>query len=167
MTGALLDISMSKAGPDNMRGGWPDMRIMTSQGMTNAWSRYDMCLCGQVCLSMTGDPWVWSRGAERRADRAPQSRQAGPPMPWRTWLLSSVIFFFISVPWLWPWWVSVLWEVRIILPLFLFSAAAVCIGIGLSETDPALLSLPLNDFFRLHQKNFPPSRHLFALPPKG
>ena len=105
-----------------MRGGWPDMRIITSQGMTNAWSRYDKCLCGQVCLSMTGDPWVWSRGAERRADRAPQSRQAGPPMPWRTWLLSSVMFF-ISVPWLWPWWVSVLWDARIFSPLFLFSAA--------------------------------------------
>ena len=117
-------------------------------------------LCGQVCMSMTGDPWVWSRGAERRADRAPQSRQAGPPMPWRTWLLSSVMFF-ISVPWLWP------WDARIFFPLFPFSAAAVCIGIGPSKTDPALLSLPLNDFFRLHQKNFPPPRHLFALPPKG
>ena len=69
--------------------------------------------------------------------------------------------FFISVPWLWP------WDARIFFPLFPFSAAAVCIGIGPSKTDPALLSLPLNDFFRLHQKNFPPPRHLFALPPKG
>ena len=52
-------------------------------------------------------------------------------------------------------------------PLFLFSAAAVCIGIGLSETDPALLSLLLNDFLSASSKEPPPPRHLFALPPKG
>lgn len=151
-----------------MRGGWPGMRIITSQGMTNAWSRHDMCLCGQVCLSMTGDPWVWRRGAERRADRDPQSRQAGPPMPWGTFIFYLRWYFFLSQFLDCDHGECQFYGMQgFSSPLFLFSAAAVCIGIGLSETDPALLSLLLNDFLSASSKEPPPPRHLFALPPKG
>ena len=48
-----------------MRGGWPDMSIMTSQGITNAWSGYDMCLC------VTRYVWVWQ--VTRECEAAAQS----------------------------------------------------------------------------------------------
>ena len=44
-----------------MRGGWPDMSIMTSQGITNAWSGYDMCLCVARYV------WVWQVTCECEA----------------------------------------------------------------------------------------------------
>ena len=137
-----------------MRGGWPGMRIITSQGMTNAWSRHDMCLCGQVCLSMTGDPWVWRRGAERRADRDPQSRQAGPPMPWGTFIfylrwyffyLSSLIVIMVSVSSMGckdfppP-------SSSLVLLLFALESAF------RKQTQPCCLFSSMI-FFRLHQKN--------------
>ena len=169
MTSALLDISMSVGQVLRKHEGW------VARYENNNKPRYDKCLFKAWHVPVWPgmfeyDRWPVSVKARRRATSWPGPTVASSRASDAVgdfYLLSSVIFFLSQFLDCDHGECQFYGMQGFSSPLFLFSAAAVCIGIGLSETDPALLSLLPNDFLSASSKEPPPPRHLFALPPKG